>query len=464
MTIASAASPIASSTSLSAENACLKTDPRADKFTVIVKPTHSCNLRCIYCYVPSNAENGRMSKATLRNLMDQTVDVAARKKITFIWHGGEPLLLGLKFYRVVSAISQELRKRGHDIKNVIQTNGTLLTDEFIDFIIKEDDFRLGLSLDGPAHVNDLSRPKSNGVGSFAGIMKAVARIQEREADGVNRVGGGAICVIGRQNISRLEEIYAFFKCHGISMKITPLFVSGRATDDLSVTPTEYSDAMCRLFDTWINDGDASSIRVDPFETAIASLVTGVPDSCATSVACTKSFISVGPRGDIYPCGRFDGVRSFHLGNVNDPGGLRSALVSKIHAKLDSRPVHLHADCVKCHFLSTCNAGCIHNAYLAGNIMGKDPFCAFYKTFFGHVQSRLHSLLEEAHERAPHGLHEILGHKVDVKQVRNPSVRRILCGIERHGAQNEAHTDHHDRWSKYPDHTDHSDHDQCCAPG
>lgn len=336
-----------------------------------------------------------MSSVTLHNVMTQAADVGKGKQITFIWHGGEPLLVGLQFFREVASISHVLRNNGHHIKNVIQTNGTLVTNELLDFIVEEHDFRLGLSLDGPAHINDVSRPKARGYGSFGEIMSAVTKIRERDArEGTDCIGGGVICVIGKHNIGRLEEIYSFFKSRQISVKLNPLFVSGRATDALSVTPDEYAEAMCRFFDIWVNDDD-DSIRVDPFESIISSLISGAPRSCVSSRACTKTFVSIGPLGDVYPCGRFDGVRKFHLGNVNSPDGLRNALVSSAYLQLDSRPERLGNTCIECPYLAICNGGCMHNAYIQGDVMAKDPFCGFYKKLYGHILSKVNAVLEQA---------------------------------------------------------------------
>ncbi len=364
------------------------------KLAIIVKPTHACNLRCSYCYVPPTAEQGRMSLTTLRNLMNQAVVVGRGKRITFVWHGGEPLLLGLRFFREVASISHELRKGGHNIKNVVQTNGTLISDEFLDFIVEEQDFRLGFSLDGPAYINDVSRPHADGTGSFSEIISAISKVREREArEGSKCIGGGAICVIGKHNIDNVSEIYSFFNSQRLGLSFNPLFVSGRATADLAVDPKAYAESLCSIFDVWMVDDHA--INVDPFDTLMDNLVSGHSANCVSSLSCTKSFISVGPLGDIYPCGRFDGIPEFHLGNVNDPDGLQGALMTPMHLRLDSRLETLPAICKSCTYLAICNGGCMHNAYLGGDVMGVDPFCIVYRRLFGHILSRLHTILEKA---------------------------------------------------------------------
>jgi len=205
---------------------------------------------------------------------------------------------------------------------------------------------------------------------------------------------GAICVVGRYNIDQLAEIYSFFKSNNLSVKFNPLFVSGRATDALSVLPIEYAESLCRLFDIWVDDIE-DSIRVDPFESIISNLISGVSGNCVFSLACTKTFVSIGPMGDIYPCGRFDGVRKFRLGNVNNNQGLRDALSSSIYVHLDSRQENLDSTCLQCQFLAICNGGCMHNAFIKGDVMTKDPFCIAYKTLYGHILSKLLAVVKDA---------------------------------------------------------------------
>ena len=229
-------------------------------------------------------------------------------------------------------------------------------------------------------------------------MAAIARIRAFEQRyGAHCIGGGGvICVVGRHNILLLNEIYSFFKSEKLSVKFNPLFVSGRASGANSVLPEEFAAAMCDLFDTWLEDRD-DTIRVDTFEDVMKSLISGKPRSCASNQGCTKSYVSVGPLGDIYPCGRFDGLRSFHLGNVNDGPGLRAALSSRLHQWLDSRQEQIDSACRECDIYTLCNGGCMHNALTAGEVMGKDPFCDAYRMLFGHVRAKLQVELQAAQD-------------------------------------------------------------------
>ena len=358
------------------------------RLTVIAKATHSCNLKCSYCYVPASAERGRMSEQTLRNLMNQAAVVGADRQISFIWHGGEPLVVGLKFYKIVASICREFRKQGLKVRNSIQTNGTLIDSSILEFIAAEKDFRFGISLDGPKYLHDFSRPYKNGTGSYTSVMESIERIRIFEKNfGKNVIGIGAICVISNHNVDKLAEIYNFFRQENIDVKFNPLFLSGRAAEVDVVSPVRFASAMCELFDLWLEDGD-DSIHVDPFESVIYGLFSGAPPSCAFSRSCTETFVSVGPRGDIYPCGRFDGIKEFHLGNVNEGKGLLDALGSLKHKLLDSRLNGLDHECLDCKFMTICSGGCMHNAYIEGDVMGKDPYCEAYKMLFGHIYMRV----------------------------------------------------------------------------
>lgn len=370
---------------------------KRNNLTVIIKPTHACNLRCKYCYIPLGAEAGMMTYATLRKAMAQVVDVAGYRSISFIWHGGEPLLAGLDFFKEAASVSCELRKSGYSIRNSIQSNGTLVTDEFLDFIEKEKDFRLSFSLDGPEDINTVTRPMADGSVALNRVLDSISRIRIRRAQGAGfSIGGGVICVVSRYNIGRLLDVYDFFKTHRINIKINPLVVAGRATNDLAVTPEEYAQAMCTLFDRWIDDKDA--IDVDPFYDVMRSLITNEPSGCHASYSCAETYVSIGPLGDIYPCGRFDGMAEYRLGHIDDRGGIRAALDSSIHAKMLTRRKELDRFCSGCSLEHVCNGGCPHNAVIHGDMMTPDPFCVMYKMLYGHIAGRMHQDLSGAEVR------------------------------------------------------------------
>lgn len=362
--------------------------------TAIVKPTHDCNLRCSYCYIDSSAESGRMTDSLLRATMEQTARVSKDKSARFIWHGGEPLLMGVDFYREVASISKSLRQKGYKIQSSIQSNGTLITEELLDFIQAERDFNIGLSLDGPEEVNNLTRKYRNGKGAFNAIFAGLKRLEARKrSEGGGYLGGGVIVVLSRSNLGSLGAIYEFFKKERINCKVNPLIMSGRANDSLRITPQEYAKAMNALFDIWINDPEAPDM--DPFTDIMGNLMTGCPRGCNFSGSCRDNFVSIGPMGDVYPCGRFDGIKEFWMGNIAYGGGLGEALSSRVQKRLSVRSAETVPGCSRCANKSVCNSGCMHNAYTAGDVMGKDPYCRGYKRVFRHVEERLHEELAKA---------------------------------------------------------------------
>jgi len=209
------------------------------------------------------------------------------------------------------------------------------------------------------------------------------------------VGGGAIVVLNRLNISHLQEIYDFAQQEGINLKLNPLIKSGKASDnyqDLGIGPEEYGNALVELFDQWFHDN--SSVKLDPFEDLMGNLLTGRPWGCNYSTSCQYSFISVGPQGDIYPCGRFDGVTDFKLGNINE-NDLQNVLLSAKRVSLQERASRIE-QCHPCEYVKICNSGCMHNAYMKdGNIDSRDYYCASYKILFAHINQKMKVELSKA---------------------------------------------------------------------
>ena len=359
---------------------------------VIAKPTHDCNLRCKYCYTEESAEDGRMSERVLDLSADKISD--AFKKSKWIWHGGEPLLMGVDFYRQVRDVQKHYSEsKGVKFENSIQTNGTLITEDLLDFIEESKDFHLGMSLDGPEYLHNQTRIFRNGRGSFKRVMRGLNLAKRRNKKGRGRIGGGVICVISSQNIRHPKELYYFFKENGIDVKFNPLVKSGRAIGnlkELGITPGEYGEFLEELWEIYnsdaLSEGEAR-ICIDPFSEVIGNMVTRRPLGCNYSESCRDTFISIGPQGDIYPCGRFDGVKEFRIGNIKTHT-IQEAVDSEINRELRKRGLETVAGCRDCEDGEVCNSGCMHNAYSNGDVMGRDPYCRSYKTLFKKMKEVL----------------------------------------------------------------------------
>lgn len=326
--------------------------------------------------------------------MTQVVEVANGRSVHFIWHGGEPLLAGLTFFEEVNKHSQLFRAKGHSVCNSIQTNGTLVTDRLLDFIATQRDFSLSFSLDGPRDLNDRTRMYKDGRGCFDDVFSGMHKTRDLAKHTAGFYpGGGVIVVVNKHNIKQLPGIYCFFRAQRMGFKLIPVIISGSADKSLAVSPIEFATAMNSLFDTWIDDTE--SVEIDPFTTMLGNLLTSEPIGCHHSVSCAGNFVAIGPLGDVYPCGRFDGVPEYHLGNVNDSGGLAAALNSSCHERLRHRTASTVPGCTKCEFSAICHGGCMHNAANSGDLMARDPFCSAYKLMYAHMRKYLLGELKRA---------------------------------------------------------------------
>ncbi len=355
------------------------------KLSVIAKPTHDCNLRCKYCYIEESAEDGMMSEQLLAQSIEKVSKYASSSH--WIWHGGEPLLMGLNFFMMVKNIQDFYRKVDKKFCNGIQSNGILVTDDILEFIEKTKDFYIGTSLDGPEEINNKTRIYEDGRGSFQDIMKCINLLKRK------KLGGGAICVINANNVNYPVELYNFFKSNKINIKLNPLIKSGRTNENLPklwITPKQYGEFLLNIWDIYNQDclkQKEITIDIDPFIDVIGNLQTRKPIGCNYSSSCRDNFISIGPQGDIYPCGRFDGIREFWMGNIKNKS-IEEILNSDIQCKLKQRNLENISGCSKCDFGTICNSGCMHNAYCSGDVMEKDPYCLSYKMLFNKMQKVL----------------------------------------------------------------------------
>ena len=367
-----------------------------NSLSVIVKPTHDCNLACKYCYLGENAGEGRMNYETLKNMIQQLLTLPDRERIHFIWHGGEPLLMGRDFYEEAVRLQDKYRNN-RVVENAIQTNGTLINDDILDFC-EEHEFNVGSSIDGPKEIHDRVRVYPDEKGSFedawSGLMKVRERSKHLRESGKKKwPRGGAIAVLSKANIGEIERVYAFFRGNNITVKMNPLIKSGRAKEhhDLAIGPLEYGTALVKVFDEWFNEENAG-IDVEPLSMILGNLMTGKPVGCNFGDSCREGFISVGPKGEIYPCGRFDRVEEFRLGNVNEEGLQRALDLQEERIERENRSNS--AGCRNCDYSNICNAGCMHSAFMRrGNPMDKDYYCASYRVLFKHLEKALDKELE-----------------------------------------------------------------------
>jgi uncharacterized protein len=356
---------------------------------VIVKVTNACNLACKYCYA-GDAGSGVMSTPVLERLIESFAQL--KQPVSFIWHGGEPLSAKLSFYEYAMYLQYWHSKRsGFHFRNNIQTNGTLVTNEVVDFC-KRHDTRLGFSLDGPAEFHDDMRPFTNGTGSFSSVYSGMKLARE---NGVG--GGGAIIVLNARTIPHLPEIYKFFASEGLNMKVNPLICAGHAKSHfagLGITPAHYAEAMKALFDRYVSD--CPRIAIEPFDSLIGNVAFDENKGiCLFSENCQEGFICVTQNGDVYPCGRFDGSANWKYGNIM-VANLDRILESPARNILLKRNAQANSVCKKCRFIKSCYGGCMNNGFTRrGNPMDRDFYCAGYKELFSYIESFVREQTKQA---------------------------------------------------------------------
>ena len=354
----------------------------------IIKPTNACNLACSYCYVESNACQGVMTMPTMRQAVTKISRYNGHDKEShFIWHGGEPTLVGQPFYQDVGVVTDELRNDGYTLTHSIQTNGTRLNDKDVEFFVAQG-FRIGLSIDGPQAVHDQTRMFPDGNGSFNRVWRTVEAMRSFQQ------GISGIVVLTRLNLPSLEAIYKFYRNNHMSLRVNPLIHAGTARknwEDISITPEEYGHAVIRLFDWWINDQTSEEI-VDPPQQMLRMLMNRMPLGCHHLKSCQDHFISVDPAGNVYPCGRFDGRSGFKYGNLVDHS-VEEVLASASRNRLLSRS-ELIEECKACPYQDICHSGCMENALNDGEVMLKDPYCVAYRMAFDHIRAYLEASLPD----------------------------------------------------------------------
>lgn len=351
----------------------------SSQLSVIFKPTSRCNLRCHYCYAARERESfdGIMSLDEAKKAFDW-ISLYCQKlgvrDVTVIWHGGEPLLMGKDFIEeCVDYYTSNLKKDAINVRNQIQTNLTLATDDFIPLLKKSFGSRIGFSLD----YNSEYRVFPDGRCANNAIIE---RAKALKKGGLNL---GAITMMTSNNIGKMGELYSFFKDLSIPFRLNRMFpTTFEETSELSnsVTAEEYANAVCELFDIWLNDPNPAF--VETVHGAVLAYITDVCKLCSINGRCSDSFLCIAPNGVLLPCGRFDSD-SYSIGNIyNDTP--EQVLRKKSEIAKQSNNNTLRERCYTCQWKRLCIAGCLHSRLLGWF----NDECTTNKIIWGHLKKRL----------------------------------------------------------------------------
>lgn len=366
---------------------------------VLVKPSGpDCNMACGYCFylkkqaIFAESKTHRMSDETLREMIKQVM-VQGDQTVHFGWQGGEPTLMGLDFYR--NAVEYQNRYGGgRKVGNGFQTNGLLLNREWTRFF-KENDFLVGLSIDGPEHVHDHYRRLRDGGPTWKKIHKNARMLLDA---GVNV---NALTVVNNYSAGYPEEIYNFHKQTGFGfMQFIPCVEpdpddSGKSAP-FSVTPHQFGAFLCKIFDLWRADFDngrpTTSVRL--FDSLFHVYVGHPPPDCALMHECGV-YVAVEHNGNVYPCDFFVEPR-WKLGNIHEDR-LIELLNSDKQNEFGRRKANLEKVCRKCEWLNYCRGGCPKDRFNDPRDKNVSHFCGAYKTFYNHAHGEFQELARQWNE-------------------------------------------------------------------
>ena len=376
-------------------------------FNLMIKPAGSlCNLDCHYCYYLDKAEiyNGmqpRMTEEMLETITRQYIEANDVPHVTFNWHGGEPLVMGLDFYRKAMEFQQKY-SGGKTIHNTLQTNGTLITREWAEFF-KQHNFLIGISIDGPADIHDKFRKDKGGLPTFDKVMRGLTILRQIGVE------FNTMSTINKASEGRGLEVYQFLKSIGsqymqfmpvvehvkypvdgqgrVLKKQRPYIVSpdvqGAYLAPWSVSSQGFGKFMCDIFDYWVRY-DIGRYFVNLFDATLAGHCGCPPGTCAYASTCGGNTV-VEHNGDVYPCDHFV-YPKYLLGNINDTP-LRQMAFSDAQQKfgLDKRNT-LPSKCCACKFVSLCHGECPKHRFNRTDRgdTGLSALCGGYYMFYEHT--------------------------------------------------------------------------------
>lgn len=388
-------------------------------FHILTKPTGPlCNLDCHYCFYLEKQNlypartSFRMEEEVLEEYTRQYIEgqPIGTPEVNFAWQGGEPTLMGIDFFRLALEHQRKHARPGMRCLNSIQTNGTLLDDEW-GRLLRDNDFLVGISIDGPEEIHDAFRPYKSGKGSFGNVMRGLEVLKKFD------VRFNTLTCVQSRNGDHPVAIYSFLRTLGSSfMQFIPIVEtepSGELTDR-SVRPDQYGNFLCAVLDEWLARNDVGRIFVRDFDVTL-SLTMGLPSPiCVHAETCGRA-LAIEHNGDLYSCDHF--VTPDHqLGNVKE---------SPLAVMVDSprqrnfganKKDRLPRYCLECEFLPLCNGGCPKDRVTSApdGEPGLNYLCAGYRIFFEHsrpVFEKMAAALSSRHPVRQHPrLHQLQGNR------------------------------------------------------
>lgn len=355
-------------------------------YCIIAKPIGPiCNLSCDYCFYLSKRKiypdknNFKMDEEVVETFIRDYIDQDS-EEIVFIWQGGEPTLLGVEFFKKVVDL-QKKHSNGKHIKNSIQTNGTLIDEEWASFF-KENEFLVGLSLDGPEEMHNIYRKYKNGEGSFKKVIEGLNILYDYNVD------FNILCSVNNINVKYPKDIYEFFKEYGKTNYWQFIPIVERNSDNsmasFSVPPEAFGRFLVNIFKRWVKR-DVGKISIQLFDCAFNIIMGKGPSVCIFSEICGFA-PALEHNGDLYFCDHFVD-KNYLIGNIlNQP--LKELVYSKRQRNFGELKVQIPKQCIDCDVKIFCNGECPKNRFIIteNEIAPSNYLCDAYKMFYTYARS------------------------------------------------------------------------------
>lgn len=360
--------------------------PTVTPFLVMAKPSGpACNLDCRYCYYLRKTslfpagEHFRMTEEMLETYVRSFIEESPGPFVHFVWHGGEPTLLGVDFYRTALRLQQRYLPAGWTCMNNLQTNGVLLDDEWCSFLA-EHQFHVGISIDGPARLHDTCRPDKAGRPTHQQVTRALQLLQR------HGIHPDVLCTLNAVTAPHPVEVYRFFLDQGVRwLQFLPVVqrTADGGASDWSVTPEAMGAFLCTVFDEWVRH-DVGRIAVQTFEECVRVWMGESAGLCTMAETCGR-VLAMEHDGSVYSCDHF--VEPEHrLGDLS--AGTLAALVDSPAQITFGRAKHdgLPRYCRECPVLFVCNGGCPKDRFVSAPDGEADLnyLCSGYRDFYEHV--------------------------------------------------------------------------------
>ena len=387
-------------------------DPRPTRapagFHVLAKPTGPiCNLDCEYCFFLSKeslyrGDRFRMADETLETYIRQLLESHMSPEVTIAWQGGEPTLMGVDFFERSVVLVNKYKRPGQRVLHTIQTNGTLLTDEWCELFASYG-FLVGISIDGPQELHDQYRVDKRGRPTFDKVIAGLDLLKHHSIE------WNVLCTVNAANQHRPTEVYQFLRDQlgAQFIQLIPIvervndtgFQEGDEVTDRSIDPAAWGTFLISVFDEWVTR-DVGRVFVSQFDAALASWVGVPPALCLFAERCGNA-LAIEHNGDLYSCDHF--VEPNHLvGNIHQTHLVELLAADEQRAFGDAKHDTLPHWCFECPVLFACQGECPKNrfALTPDGEEGLNYLCVGYKSFFTHIDvlmAQMAALLRQGDE-------------------------------------------------------------------